>query len=431
MEEVFLIQNDAFQLTQMEFFIRMLVAIGIGFLIGLEREHSSRPETIEIFAGVRTFVFVVLFGFLLTFLSQFFTHWIVIAGLTLTGLIVAVYYWVSSQRGRIGGTTEFATLIAFILGITTFLGFLEESLAITVIVLVILSLKLQLRDLIGQISQVEMYALIKFIVLVLLIFPFLPDRTIDPFNIFNPRELGWIIILISGIGFAGYVLMKFIGGDKGILITGILGGIISSTVATWVFSKKSKETPELSRKCAVAIFAASTIMIIRVSAWVFIFNRALLDKLAIPILLLFIASIGVAVYYHIRKDHNSKVDTDFPLGEPLNLKGAVVFGLLYTVILFVVSYANEQFGATGIYITSGIAGLTDINAITISMSKLAGDTITALNAQNAILLATLSNTVIKITIALSAGSKALKKYILIGYGLIFIAGLIGFVILNS
>lgn len=430
MEEVFIIQNENFQLTQLEFFIRMLVAVGIGFLIGLEREHSSRPVTVEVFAGVRTFVFVVLFGFLLTFLGQFFTHWIVIAGLVMTGMIVAVYYWVSSQRGRIGGTTEFATLIAFILGVTTFLGFLEESLAITVVVLVILSLKLQLRDLIGQISQVEMFALIKFVVLVLLIFPFLPDRTVDPFDIFNPRELGWIIILISGIGFAGYLLMKFVGGEKGILMTGILGGIVSSTVTTWVFSKKSKEIPELSRKCAVAIFAASTIMIIRVFAWVFIFNKPLLDQLAIPIVLIFITGLGVAIYYHLSKDHDAKVDTDFPLGEPLNLKGALVFGLLYTVILFVVSYANEQFGATGIYVTSGIAGLTDINAITISISKLAGDTIAVLNAQNAILLATLSNTVIKITISLWAGSKGLRRYIFVGYGLIFLSGLIGFIILN-
>src|SRR5690554_1773184 len=288
MDEVFLIQNENFQLTQMDFFIRMLVAVGIGFLIGLEREYSSRPASIEIFAGVRTFVFVVLFGFLLTFLGQYFTHWIVIAGLVMTGLIVTVYYWVSSQRGRVGGTTEFATMIAFILGVTTFLGYLEESLAITVIVLVILSLKLQLRDLIGRITQTEMFALIKFVVLVLLIFPFLPDRTVDPFNVFNPRELGWIIILISGIGFSGYVLMKFIGGEKGILMTGILGGLVSSTVTTWVFSKKSKEAPELSRKCAVAIFAASAIMVIRVFAWVYIFNKALLDRLAISILLIFI-----------------------------------------------------------------------------------------------------------------------------------------------
>lgn len=430
MDEVYLIQNPDFQLTQMDFIIRMLVAVGIGFLIGLEREYASRPAETEIFAGVRTFVFVVLFGFLVTFLSIFFTHWIVIGGLIATSIIVAMYYWVSANRGRVGGTTEFATLIAFTLGCTTFLGFVEASLALTVVVMVILSLKLKLQNIIGQITSTEMYAFIKFVVLVLLIFPFLPDQTIDPFNVFNPRELGWIIILISGIGLVGYLLMKFFGGDKGILLTGIMGGLVSSTVVTWVFSKKSKENPELSKNCAVAILAASTIMVIRVFAWVYIFNEALLPGLALPLALILLAGLGTAIYFHKRRRSTAKSETDFPLGEPLNLRGAILFGVLYTVILFMVSYANTRFGAKGIYLTTAIAGLTDINAITISVTKLAGDTIEFLTAQNAILLATLSNTVVKIGIALWAGSKKLRFYILIGYGLVFLAGIIGFLILN-
>lgn len=429
MDEVFLIQNENFQLTEMEFFIRMLVAVGIGFLIGLEREHSSRPG-VETFAGVRTFVFVVLLGFLLTFLSHFFTHWFLIAGFVITGIIVAAYYWISSQRGRVGGTTEFVVLLAFILGITSFLGFLEESLATTVIILVILSSKAPLQTLIGQITHQEMFALVKFVVLALLIFPFLPDRTVDPFNIFNPRELGWIIILVSGIGFTGYLLMKFMGTDKGILLTGIMGGLISSTLATWVFSKRSKESPVLSRQCAIAVLAASTLMIVRVFVWVYIFNKSLMDKLWWPLILLFVTSFGVAIYYYLQRNKQLEVDADYPLGEPLDLKSAFVFGVLYVGILFVVNYANEQFGAAGIYVTSGIAGLTNINAIAISMAKLADETVNTLVAQNAILVATISNTFVKIIIALWAGSKELRRYVSIGFGLIFIAGIIGFIILN-
>ena len=428
MDEIYLIQNEDFQLTQIDFIIRMLVAVGIGFLIGLEREYSSRSEQTEIFAGVRTFVFVVLFGFIVTFLSFFFTHWIVFAGLIATSVIVAMSYWVSANRGLVGGTTEFATLIAFTLGCTTFLGFVEASLASTVVVMVILSLKLKLQNIIGQITNTEMYALIKFVVLVLLIFPFLPDRTVDPFDIFNPRELGWVIILISGLGFVGYLLMKFFGGDRGILITGIMGGLVSSTITTLVFSKKSKEAPELSRNCAVAILSASTIMVVRVFALVFIFNKALLPHLTLPLFLLFIAGLGAAIYFHKKPTANSI--TDFPLGEPLNLKGAVVFGLLYIGVLFMVSYANTEFGSKGIYLTSAIAALTDINAITISVTKLAGDTMEFRTAHNAILLATLCNTIVKIGITLWVGSKKLRHYIFIGYGLIFLAGLVGFLIIN-
>lgn len=430
MNEIYLIQNEHFQITEMEFFIRMMVAVGIGFLLGLEREHSSRTG-VEIFAGIRTLVFVALLGFLLTFLSYFFTHWFLIAGFLMTGVIIAVFYLISSKRGRIGGTTEFVAMLAFILGVTSFLGFLEESLATTVIVLVVLSLKAPLQTLIGQITHEEMFALVKFVVLVLLIFPFLPDRTVDPFEIFNPRELGWIIILVSGIGFAGYLLMKFMGTDKGILLTGIMGGLISSTLATWVFSKRSKESPQLSRQCAVAVLAASTLMIVRVIVWVYIFNKSLMSGLWWPIVLLFLTSFGTAIYFYMKDDKQEDIEGGYPLGDPLDLKSAFVFGVLYVAILFVVNYANEQFGAAGIYLTSGIAGLTNINAIAISMAKLAGDNVVSIVAQNAILVATISNTFVKIIIALWTGSPELRRYVSIGFGLIFLSGIIGFVIINA
>ncbi len=430
MEESFIIQTADFQLTQMDFFIRMMVATGIGFVIGLEREHASSRKKEEIFAGVRTFVLVVLLGFLATFLSLYFTEWILLGGLLGTTVIVAVSYWVSAIKGEIGGTTEFATLLAFLLGCTTFLGFIESSLAITVVVLVMLSIKVKLKSIIGRITQEEMYAFVKFVALALLILPFLPNKVIGPFDVFNPRELGWVIVLTSGIGFVGYMLMKFLGSGRGILLTGIFGGLVSSTVVTWVFSKKSKAVPELSGSCAVAILAASTIMVIRVLAWVIIFNKAILPDLLVPALLIFLAGLGASLFFYKKQQSQAKTDTDIPLGEPLNLREAVFFGFLYTGILLLVSYANSQFGTKGIYISSAIAALTDIDAITISMSKLAGDSVSMLTAQNAILLATLCNTIVKIGIALWAGSKEIRRYILIGYGLIFLAGLIGFVILN-
>ena len=171
-------------------------------------------------------------------------------------------------------------------------------------------------------------------------------------------------------------------------------------------------------------------MVIRVLAWVIIFNKAILPDLLVPALLIFLAGLGASLFFYKKQQSQAKTDTDIPLGEPLNLREAVFFGFLYTGILLLVSYANSQFGTKGIYISSAIAALTDIDAITISMSKLAGDSVSMLTAQNAILLATLCNTIVKIGIALWAGSKEIRRYILIGYGLIFLAGLIGFVILN-
>ncbi|PZE17445.1 MgtC/SapB family protein [Putridiphycobacter roseus] len=430
MEEAFVIQTDSFQITQFEFFIRLLISAGIGFVIGLEREHAALNEKGENFAGVRTFSLVVILGFLAAFVSEIYTPWIIFAGFLATLSMVTVSYWISARKGEIGGTTEFATLLAYLLGVTTFSGFIQESLGIMVILVVLLSLKVKLKRIIGQITPSELYAFIKFVVIALLIFPFLPNETYGPYAVFNPRELGWVIVLTSGLGFAGYLLMKFLGSDRGILFTGILGGLVSSTVVTWVFSKKSKEVPALSKNCAIAILSASTIMVVRVVVWVSIFNRELLSGLLLPMALIFITGIGISIYFYKKQETQAKVKTEFPLGEALNLKEALFFGILYTGILFLVSYANQQFGTKGIFISSAIASLTDIDAITISVSKLAGESLSISIAQNAILLATLCNTLVKIGIALWTGSKLLRKYILIGYGLIFVAGLLGFVILN-
>jgi uncharacterized membrane protein (DUF4010 family) len=431
MDESFIIQTDTIQLTQMDFFIRMLVAAGIGFVIGIEREYSSIGKKYERFAGVRTFVVVVFLGFLTAMVSILFTPLLFMGVLICLGLIVSVSYWITANKGGIGGTTEFTILLAFLLGSTTFMGFIETSLALMVVTTVFLSLKVTIKTFIGEITQDELYAFITFVVLALLILPFLPNQTYGPFEVFNPKELGWVIVLTSGLTFVGHLLMKFLGTDRGILFTGIVGGLISSTVVTWVFSKKSKEVPELSIHCAVAILAASTIMIVRVVVWVLIFNPALWPALGLPIAVLFLAGLGISIYFYRKQQAANQLNAEVPLGKPLNLREAIFFGLLYTGILFLVSYANEEFGEAGIFLSTGIAALTDIDAITISLSKLAGKNIQFLTAQNAILIAALCNTIVKIGISLFAGSNRLRKYILIGYGVIFLAGIVGFIVLNA
>jgi uncharacterized membrane protein (DUF4010 family) len=301
---------------------------------------------------------------------------------------------------------------------------------IAVVMVVLLSAKLKLQSVIEQISDEEMYDFIRFIVVALLIFPFLPNETYGPYEVLNPREIGWVILLTSGLGLIGYIMMRIFGSHKGILLTGIVGGLVSSTAVSWVFSKRSKEQPALSVYCAIAILAASSIMIVRVGIWVFIFNREIMQDLLAPLAIMFVAAIGVPIILYLKNRDNKKTDAEMPPGKPLNLKGAAVFGLIYTFILFAVAYASSIYGERGIYIASGIAGLTDVDAITISVSRLAGQTIDIRNAQYAILIATMSNTIVKAVIALWAGSLEMRRYILLGYGAVFVAGLAGFVILS-
>ena len=431
MEDIFIIEAENFKLTEMDFIIRMLISLGIGLVLGLEREFSQNSEESKVFAGLRTFTIVALFGFLAAYLGIKFTSWIFIAGFLGVVAIVSISYWITAKKGDIGSTTEFAIIFTFLLGGLVLLGDINLSLALTVIILVLLSLKLTFRTMIGHLTQKELYAFVRFVVLALLILPFLPNNYFGPYNVINPREIGWIVVLVSGIGFVGYVLMKFFGTKRGILLTSIIGGLVSSTLVTYMFSKKSKETPKLSKNYAVGIFAAATIQVLRIFLLVFIFNKEMLTELTIPLLIILLTAFGIVWYFYNKQFEKQQTVEKIELGDPLNIKNALFFGIYYVGILLLISYANHIYGTKGIYASSAISALTNINAITISVSKLGGETMNLLTAQNAILLATLSNMIVKIGITLFTGSTKLKKYMLLGYGGIFIAGVIGFLILNA
>lgn len=428
MDEV-IINIDGFQVTQLEFLTRLLIASGIGFLIGFEREHHALSKGEDALAGIRTFMFLTLLGFLGAFMHFLISPWILVSLLFAVILLTSISYWITASKGNIGGTSEFTGILSVLLGALTFMGYLEMSLMIAVLMVVLLSSKLRMQSVVGAVSKVEMLDFIRFVVVALMIFPFLPDETYGPYDVFNPRDLGWVIILTSGLGLIGFILMRAFGAKKGILMTGIIGGLVSSTAVTWIFAKKSKEQEALSVDCTIAVLAASSIMVVRVFIWVMIFNPQLLGGLAIALSMVFLAAIGVTVFYYL-KGQRKKVDAQIPESRPLNLTGALFFGLLYSAILFVVAYANSVFGEKGIYVASGIAGISDVDAITISVSKLSSNGISAITAQNAILLATISNTLVKLGISVWAGSKEMRRLVYIGYGIIFLAAIAGFVIMN-
>lgn len=428
MDEI-LIQTTDFEITQLDFIIRLLVGIGIGLLVGLEREHAALPRKVKPFAGMRTFTLVILLAFLTMALNFLVSPWIL--PITLSGIFVLIglSYFISA-KDTAGGTTEISVFLAFFLGILTFLGFIELALAITMIVVGILSSKITLQNFVGKITTSELFAVIRFGVIALLIFPFLPDEAIDPDGIINLREVGLVVLLTSGLNFAGYIMMRIFGKEYGILLTGIVGGIISSTMVTWIFSKKSKEQPLLSSNCTSAIMAAATVMVLRILAWVFVFNKSLFKLLLIPGGIIFLTSLATMLYFHYRQAKVKDHDVEMPLGNPLNLRTALFFAALYTSILFIINLSSEHLGSSGIYLTTLIASIADVNAITISLTKFAGDTLSFNTALNAIILATLGNTVIKIGIALWAGSKELKKYVSIAYSFVFLSGIIAFIIIN-
>lgn len=429
--ETLLIDLDTFSLSQRDFFIRLAVALGIGAVIGLERQFSAMNENSHGFSGIRTFVILTLMGFMSGIFYQLFSGWIyAVIFLGIVGLI-ASSYWYTARQGDRGLTTELTSIFAFLIGTLVLHGFVEISLTVTVILVVILSSKFKIKAIVGKITATELYDFILFVVLALLVLPFLPNQTFGPapFDVINPREIGWVIILTSGLGLLGHILIKFLGANSGILLSGILGGLVSSTAVTWIFSKKSKENKSLSSPCATAILAASSIMFFRVLIWTFIFNQNLFLHLLPAISLILLTGMGVTIFIYKRKNTIQLKDTEIPLGKPLDLKSALVFGILYVVILLLVSYANQNLGTTGTLISSAIAGLSDVDAITISASKLAEIKLDINTASLAILIAVMTNTLVKLGIATYGGSKELRNLLILGYGIYLSSALISLLLL--
>lgn len=409
--------------------VRLAVAIGIGAVIGLERQFSAMKENSTGFSGVRTFIILVLLGFVGGLFYYLFAPWVY--GILLLGVIIlnTASYWYTAIQGDRGITTEATSLFSFMLGTMVFHGLIEISLVITVILVVVLSSKFRIKAIVGKISPEELYDFILFVTLALLVLPFLPDEAYGypPYDIINPKEIGWVVILTSGLGFLGHMLTKFLGAKHGILFSGVVGGLVSSTAVTWIFSKKSQEAPALSAQCATAILAASSIMFVRVLIWTFIFNQAMFQQLFLPLSLVFISAVGVTFYLFQRKKNQDLTQTEIPVKKPLDLKSALVFGIIYVLISLLVTYANENLGQSGTLISSAIAGISDIDAITISASKLAGIKLDLNTAAMAVLIASVSNTLVKMGIGIYAGSPKLRRYLYFGYGVMFGTAILSFI----
>ena len=403
------------------YILGVLISLGIGLIIGLEREYDKLKE--KGFAGIRTFPIVAILGFSVGNLTDFFSNWLVIIGFGSLILFLAFQHLANKQEeyGQ-GLTTNLALIATFVLGVMVSVDYYKEAVATAVIIVTLLSLKTRFRSVISNITSEELFAFIKFSIIALLILPFLPNKNFGSENLLNPFEIGSIIVIVSFLNFIGYFLVKFVGSKRGIILTAILGGLISSTAVAWNYASRSKESPELSKKYSAGIIVASAIMFPRLAFLSYIFNNAILKELAIPFGLLTMICI-IATLLLMRKDDN-KPDTDIKLGNPLNMLNAIGFGAVYVIILFAVFYSNHFFGENGLFYSALIAGLADTDAITISMAKfsLGGEKLKI--ASSVIIAATISNMLVKLLITLLKGSKTAGKLVAYAFASVILVGVV-------
>ena len=419
-------------MEQADLFFRFGVATAIGFLIGVQREFAYGGKGADIFAGERTLALMGLLGCSAAFLADILdTPWAFLISILLLGIFISAGYFVSAWRGEMGLTTEVAAIIVVFTGALVYWGHIILSIAIGVTTFVLLSIKLETDTFIRRLTREDFYATLKFAVISALVLPILPDQGVGPppFDVLNPYRIWLMVVFISGISFLGYVLIKLVGSRQGIGLTGFLGGLASSTAVTLSFSQRSKQHIELAKPFALAITISWTMMFSRVLVEVAALNQTLLGILWIPLTAAGIVGLAYSVYLYFAQKFEE--ESDVPLANPFELGPAIKFGILYAGILLISRTAQLYLGNVGIYASSVLAGLADVDAITLSLAQLSDSTggLEISIASRAIVLAAMSNTVVKGSIVLAAGSKTLRRTILPGFLLILATGLIiGFLV---
>lgn len=412
-------------------FVSVGTALAAGLLIGLEREQSQKPEMGSFLGGVRTYPLFALLGVLTMLLAKVFGMWLPLLGFAAVAGLVAISYADDVRRERDRGlTTEVSILLTFLLGVlVASTGVVEPAsrrvivvAGLAVIVTFLLSSKPYFQTLLEKVSSDDLYATVKFLIVAVLVLPMLPNVTMGPLDVLNPYKVGLMVVLIAGISFVGYVASRAYGAGRGLAITALLGGLVSSTAVTLSFAGRAHKEPVLAPLAAVAIVLASTIMAVRVLVEVAVVYSPLLRPLSAPIAAMAVTGIAVGgVLYYRSRDSHAAAET-VPLSNPFELSTAVRFGLLFAIVLLVSKAAQLYAGPAGMYAAAALAGTTDVDAITLSTASLARDGgLDARVATTTILIGVVSNTLVKGVLASVLGGWPLGKLVLIAFGTMIVA----------
>jgi uncharacterized membrane protein (DUF4010 family) len=391
-----------------------------GLAVGIEREwsgHATGPAAR--FAGVRTFLMLGLLGGL--------AGWLIDGGLLLPGalllasgsLLTVAAYVMAARRGgaTVEGTTEVAALVVLALGAIAGLGFPLVTSAVASVMVLALVEKTRIHSTIERLGERELKAALQFAVLAVVILPLLPAGPFGPYDSIRPRAIWLVVLLFSGLNFAGYLISRWLGASRGYGLTGLLGGLISSTAVTMQFSRRSRDIPTAGRALAVGVVGACTVLVLRVE----ILAAALQSDVALalirylaPVLL---TGAAVLLVLYLRRARKSEREAADPARNPLGLWSAIRLAIAFQVVLLLVPLVRHLWGVKGILASAAVLGFTDVDALTYSMTRLGAEA-AALGAQ-AIAIGILSNTVLKLAFVLSLGRGQFRW--IAGLGLVALA----------
>jgi uncharacterized membrane protein (DUF4010 family) len=425
-----------------------IIALFLGALMGFERTFASRMnhDASDFLGGIRTYSLVALFGSLASFIAERYASELL--PLAFFGILTMtlVSHYVNYMKHNEGGiTTEVSMLLCFVLGVVVQKNQLVLALFVAIVTTLVLHLKDYLHQVAERLEKEDIRAILKFAIITFLILLFDPDFNfylkdigaagsgifdrlpeLLQVKVLNPYTIWIMVVLISAIGFSGYIAIKILGPRKGIGLTGLLGGLVSSTATTMTFSRRSKEAGMgvSHLPYALAVLLACSTMFPRVMVEVLAINPALSPRLAVVMGTMAFA--GFAFCLFLWKKSGTEKSDDVPLKNPFNILPAVKFGLVFAAIVFIARVTEVLAGDRGVYIISVLTGLSDVDPITLTMSQISRDDPSKLSqATVAITLAAFSNTIMKAAMAWFLGSKKFRKTVLFGFGITLIAGVIG------
>jgi uncharacterized membrane protein (DUF4010 family) len=377
---------NAFEWT---FELRFTVALALGFLVGLERESTGVERKSTVFAGVRTYSLISLYGFACGWLYHINVVLALPVGMISIASLVLLSYYAKLRGGRLGWTSEVAALLTFLVGALALLTDVWVAMALAIVTTLLLSEKSEVESYVERLNKSEFLAVVKFILVTAIILPVLPNAEYTQFKL-NPTAIWKIVILVSSLGFVGYMLMKKFGGSRGMWLSGLLGGIVSSTAVSVSAGRIARRTPEHSGGALQAALLASSVMHLRILALIWFLNPTYVPYLWWKLGAL--AGIGMVMAPRIlTRDSTAKEIAEVEtLQNPFEIKPAMFFAVFFVVISVVTMIIRNSFGNAGVLVLSGIVGVTDINPFILSLINNPGIERLFISA---IVIATMSNTI--------------------------------------
>lgn len=394
-----------------ELALRISVALALGLIVGVERGWRARDVESGVRSlGMRSFGLVGLLGGVVGSLAEGDAGWLLgLSFIGVAGFAALTYFQTARATGDYGATTELALLVTFSLGALAATGHEVEAAGAAVGTALLLSSKTRLHAFVAALDERELTAALQLLLVATVVIPLLPDRALGPYGAVNPRVIGWLVLLISGISFVGYVAVKLLGARRGTLVTAVLGGLTSSTAVTLAFARAARRDPRNAPLLGAGIGLAAATMALRVGVLVSFVAPELLPYLALPLAALTAVPVAAALLVRAPADGAAERDS-LPLRNPLQLEFALGWAALLALLSVLSRALHDWLGEQGLYLLAGISGFADVDSISLSLARMVPDPVAASLAAHAIALAALSNTLAKAILAIVVGGRRLALY---------------------